>query len=150
MMRLLGTMIAALVLLWLPACSSTPKVKLRSPLAVGPNVPQAVSQLTLQGTRAYEKGHVEEAKVYFEQAVAGAPNSAEAHYNVGLALFALGETDQAREQFIEAANLAPGNKVIWDSPALRPFGSPDPTITKQTKEQPYSTQRPTFGGGPRR
>lgn len=137
-MRLLGTMITLLVLLWLPTCSS---VKLRSPLVVGPNVPQAVSQLTQQGTRAYEKGHVEEAKVYFEQAVAGAPNSAEAHYNVGLALFALGETDQAREQFIEAANLAPGNKVIWDSPALRPFGSPEPSFTKQMKEQRRKEQR---------
>ena len=77
--------------------------------------------------------------------MAGAPTSAEAHYNLGLALFALGESDQAREHFIEAANLAPGDKVIWDSPALRPYGSPDSNIPKQVKD-PYSNQRPALGG----
>jgi hypothetical protein len=41
-----------------------------------------------------------------------------------LALYALGDTEQARPQFMEAANLAPGDPVIWDSPALRPFGDP--------------------------
>src|SRR5207249_4116420 len=133
----IGT-IVSLVLLVLPACSSTEKPKLRLPLPVSSSVPQAVVTSTQQGTLAYQSGQYLEAKAYFEQAVAGASNSAEAHYNLGLALFALGETDQSREHFIQAANLAPGNKVIWDSPALRPFGSPDPTITKKTKDDKYS------------
>ncbi|MGH9783428.1 MAG: tetratricopeptide repeat protein, partial [Terriglobia bacterium] len=127
-------------------CSTTEKPKPRVPLPVGSSVPPAVVTATQQGTRAYEGGQYQEAKTQFQLAVAGAPNSAEAHYDLGLALFALGETEQAREQFIEAANLAPGNKVIWDSPALRPFGSPDSPIPKKTKEDHYSTSRPTFGG----
>ncbi|MGH7206410.1 MAG: tetratricopeptide repeat protein [Nitrospiraceae bacterium] len=149
-MRVISMILTSLVLCVLPACSSTEKPKLRLPLPVSSSVPQAVITASQLGTRAYEGGQYQEAKTQFELAVAGAPNSAESHYNLGLALFALGETDQAREHFMEAANLAPGNKVIWDSPALRPFGSPDPTITKKTKEDNYSTRKPAFGGvGPR-
>lgn len=149
-MKVISIILTSLVLCVLPACSSTEKQKLRSPLPVSSSLPQAVITATQQGTRAYEGRQYQEAKTQFELAVANSPDSAEAHYNLGLALFALGETDQAREHFIEAANLAPGNKVIWDSPALRPFGSPDSTIPKKTKEDRYSTQRPTFGGmGPR-
>lgn len=149
-LRLLGAITMLSLLFWLPACSSTPKAKLRAPLAVGPGVPPTVVKLTQQGTQAHLTGHYEQAQTYFEQAVNLAPNSGEAHYNLGLSLFARGDTERAREQFIEAANLAPGDKVIWDSPALRPFGSPEPAITKQAKERPYSTQKPTFGGGPQR
>lgn len=149
-MRIISMILTSLVLFVLPACSSTEKPKPRLPLPVSSSVPQAVIIATQQGTHAYAGGQYQEAKTQFEQAVAGAPDSAEAHYNLGLALFALGETNQAREHFMEAANLAPGNKVIWDSPALRPFGSPDSTIPKKTKEDKYSTQKPAFGGvGPR-
>lgn len=149
-MKIFAMIVTSLVLVVLPACSSTEKTKPRAPLPVSSSVPQAVLTATQQGTHAYQEGQYQEAKTQFELAVAGAPNSAESHYNLGLALFALGETEQAREQFMEAANLAPGNKVIWDSPALRPFGSPDSTVQKKTKEDRYSTQRPTFGGvGPR-
>ncbi|TLY30942.1 MAG: tetratricopeptide repeat protein [Nitrospirae bacterium] len=149
-MRIFSMIVTSLLLVVLPACSSTEKPKPRLPLPVSSSAPQAVVTATQQGMRAYQEAQYQEAKTQFELAVTGAPNSAESHYNLGLALFALGETDQAREQFMEAANLAPGNKVIWDSPALRPFGSPDSTIPKKTKEDKYSTQRPSFGGvGPR-
>jgi Flp pilus assembly protein TadD len=127
------------------------KAKPRAPLALASSVPNTAQTHTEQGLRHYQSGRYLEARSEFQLAVTDAPRSGEAHYNLGLALFALGETDEAREQFIEAANLAPGNKVIWDSPALRPYGSPDPAITKQTKDQPYSNQRPGFGSmGPRR
>jgi len=145
-MRIISLILTSLMLVVLPACLSTEKPKPRAPLPVSSSVPPAVITATQQGTHAYGGGQYHEAKTKFELAVAGAPNSAEAHYNLGLALFALGETDQAREHFMEAANLAPGNKVIWDSPALRPFGSPDSPIPKNTKEDQYSTRRPTFGG----
>jgi hypothetical protein len=65
-----------------------------------------------------------------------------------LALNALGDTEQARQQFLEAANLAPGDKVIWDSPALRPFGNPD-SPKKAAKEHPTTNSRPGIGSGPR-
>jgi Tfp pilus assembly protein PilF len=150
-MKRTGLLLMIMVaLLWVPGCSSSPKTKQRSPLPVKASVSQNVTQHNVQGTEAYQNKQFTEARTHFQQAVAGAPNSAEAHYNLGLALFALGENDQAREQFIEAANLAPGDKVIWDSPALRQYGSPESNIPKQAKDQAYSNQRPTFGGSPRR
>jgi tetratricopeptide (TPR) repeat protein len=139
----------AILAISLTACSSE-RARPRVPLALSPTVAPAAQSHTEQGLRDYQNGQYAEARAHFQVALASAPQSGEAHYNLGLALFALGDTDQAREHFIEAANLAPGNKVIWDSPALRPYGSPEPAITKQTKEQQYSTTRPTFGGaGPR-
>src|SRR5438105_11048063 len=86
--------------------------------------PQAV-MLTEQGTQAYQANQFDDAKNYFSQAVAAAPQSGPAHYNYALVLNALGDSEQARQQFMEAANLAPGDKVIWDSPALRPYGNPE-------------------------
>jgi tetratricopeptide (TPR) repeat protein len=140
---------ALLTMLWLPLTACSEKAKPRAPLTLASNAPNAAQTHTEQGLQHYQKGRYAEAKSEFQLALADAPRSGEAHYNLGLVLFALGETDEAREHFIEAANLSPGNKVIWDSPALRPYGSPEPGITKKTKEQ-YSTQRPTFGGvGPR-
>jgi len=109
--------------------------------------PQAVT-LTQRGTEAFSAKQFVDAKTLFDQAVKAAPNSGEAHYNYALALNAVGETEEARQHFIDAANLAPGDKVIWDSPALRPFGNPDAPKSSM-KEHPYGTQRPTFGGGPR-
>ena len=149
-MNVNGALVISFLLLCLAACSGTEKVKPRAPLALSPGLPAAAIQHTEQGTQAYLQGRYDEAKVHFEQAVALAPTSGEAHYNLGLALFAIGASEQAREEFIQAANLAPGNKVIWDSPALRPFGTPDPTIKKETKGQDYSSQKPTFGGIGRR
>lgn len=147
-MRVVAYCIVLSVLLWLPACASSPeKAKPRFPLVVGLSASPQVRQLTQEGTREYQSGRYEDAKTAFQQAVAGAPQSAEAHYNFGLALFALGDTEQAREHFLEAANLAPGNKVIWDSPALRPYSEPDPNIAKKKAE--YKGRAGSQSLGPR-
>jgi Flp pilus assembly protein TadD len=108
--------------------------------------PQAVT-LTEQGTQAYQAHQFQEARQYFSQAVTAAPQSGQAHYNYALALNALGDVDEARQHFIEAANLSPGDKTIWDSPALHQYGNPQ--TEKATKEHGTATTRPTFGGGPR-
>lgn len=135
------------VVLSFPACThSKPKPLVPLELAYGANA-QAVT-LNSQGTQAFQAGQMAEAKDYFGQAIKAAPDSGQAHYNYALALNALGETETARQQFIEAANLAPGDKVIWDSPALRPFGSPQ-AQKGPPREHPYGTQRPMIGSGPR-
>lgn len=136
----------ALLLVGAVACSKS-KAKPLVPLALESGAkPQAVA-LTEQGTQAYQARQFDEAKNYFSQAITAAPQSGPAHYNYALALNALGDTEQARQQFVEAANLAPGDKVIWDSPALRPFGNPD--SPKVYKEHPTTTGRPGIGSGPR-
>jgi Flp pilus assembly protein TadD len=55
----------------------------------------------------------------FRQAIAVDATSAEAHYNLALSLDRAGNQAEAKKHYIDAANLAPGNKVIWDSPPLR-------------------------------
>lgn len=146
-MRFLLLIPLCMLLMSFPACThSKPKPLVPLELASGANA-QAVA-LNTQGMQAFQSGQFAEAKNYFAQAVKAVPDSGQAHYNYALALNALGETDVARQHFIEAANLAPGDKVIWDSPALRPFGSP--TVQKgPPKEHPYGTTRPTIGSGPR-
>ena len=121
----------------LPACTHS-KPQPLVPLELAYGVKGDAIALNNQGMQAYLAGQGAEAKNFFGQA----------HYNYALALNALGQTDQARLEFIEAANLAPGDKVIWDSPALRPFGSPQ-AQKGPAREHPYGTQRPVIGSGPR-
>lgn len=145
-MKYLSIVGAILLMVGVVACSKS-KAKLLAPLPLDPgNKPQAVA-LTEQGTQAYQARQFDEAKTYFSQAMATAPQSGQAHYNYALALNALGDTEAARQQFMEAANLAPGDKTIWDSPALSPFGNPQGG--KPQKEHPYANSRPTIGSGPR-
>ena len=120
-MKYLSILGLILILVGVVACSK--KAKPLVPLALDAGVKPQAEVLTEQGTQAYQAKQFDDAKNYFSQAVATAPQSGQAHYNYALALNALGDTEQARQQFMEAANLAPGDKVIWDSPALSPFGN---------------------------
>jgi Tfp pilus assembly protein PilF len=147
-MKHVASIIVPALIVGLTACASAPeKPKPRMPLPVGLSTSQEVRQYTQEGTREYQGGHYDEAKSAFEKAVDGAPTSGEAHYNLGLVLYAIGDTDQARDHFIEAANLSPGNKVIWDSPALRPYGDPDPNIAKKKIEYKGRAGKSQMGPG---
>jgi Tfp pilus assembly protein PilF len=149
-MKPLYIVAAAITAFMLNSCATPEKPVARMPLKLKAGVSAAALDHSDQGTRAYKARQLEDAKGQFELAVAAAPDSAEAHYNLGLAFFSLGQGQEAREHFIQAANLAPGDKVIWDSPALRPYGSPEPNIVTQKKEQEFSKRSPAFGGqGPR-
>ena len=134
-----------LLLVGAVACSKF-RAKPLVPLALEPGVKAQAVTLTEQGTQAYQARQFDDAKNYFSQAVAAAPQSGPAHYNYALALNALVDTEHARPEFMEAANLAPGDQVIWDSPALRPFG--DPQAPKKQKLLPDGTRMPGGGGGP--
>ena len=129
------------------ACSHS-KPKPLVPLGLAFGARAEMIALNNQATQAFLAGQMAEAKNLFAQVLAAAPDSGQAHYNYALTLNALGQTDQARQEFITAANLAPGDKVIWDSPALRPFGNPQ-APKGPAREHPYGTSRPTVGSGPR-
>ena len=146
-MRCILWIALCVVVLSFPACThSKPKPLVALELTSGANA-QAIARNT-QGAQAFQSGQLAEAKNYFAQAIKAVPDSGQAHYNYALTLNALGETDLARQHFIEASNLAPGDKVIWDSPALRPFGSPAVQKGPST-EHPYGTRKPDIGSGPR-
>lgn len=146
MTRLLSHVtVLGLVVLLLVGAGCFQKRKPLVPLSlIGEAQPQAVT-LTEQGTQAYQTQQFEEAKRYFEQAVTEAPKSGQAHYNYALALNALGESEVARKHFLEAADLSPGDKVIWDSPALSPYGNPENKNKKMPG--PYTPRRSSFGSG---
>ncbi|MDF0644212.1 MAG: tetratricopeptide repeat protein [Nitrospira sp.] len=56
------------------------------------------------------------AEKVFREVVSFEPSLAEAHYNLAVTLDHQGKQAEARKHYVEAANLAPGNTVIWDSP----------------------------------
>jgi len=58
----------------------------------------------------------------YRSAVAAQPDLAEAHYNLAVCLDRMGDDMDAKKHYMTAANLAPGNKVIWDAPPLRESG----------------------------
>lgn len=78
-----------------------------------------------EGILAYEQSQWAQARQHFEAAITAAPSLAEAHFNLGMALYKLRVFKDGDRHFIEAANLAPGNKVIWDSPALKHVTVPE-------------------------
>jgi len=146
-MKYLSMFGALLLLVGSAACSLMNREKPLVPLALESGVKPQVVTLTEQGTQAYQAKQFDEAKQYFSQAMTEAPQSGPAHYNYALALYALGDTEHARQQFMEAANLAPGDKVIWDSPALRPYGNPESPKKYQPRGPAGARSGP--GSGPR-
>ena len=135
------SILGILLLLFGSAACAMGKAKPLVPLALESGMKPNAVTLTEQGTQAYHAKQFDEAKNYFFQAMAEAPQSGPARYNYALTLYALGDTEQARQQFMEAANLAPGDQVIWDSPALRPYGNPE--APKKNKQFPGPSTRPS-------
>lgn len=133
-----GCLLAVLVV---SGCSIlNPPSPLRPALPANHCQPLSVTQHNLAGMAHYKERRLEPAKGEFLVAVEEGPTCAEAHYNLGLTLTYLGEKEEARKHFIEAADLAPGNQVIWDSPALRPYG--EPQKEKKKKKDSASEQSP--------
>lgn len=129
-MTFFALLVTLLLATGLPGCASTSQSAPRTPLRLPAGVSTLAVKATETGSVAYQRGNFDQARSLFEEAVKEAPQSGEAHYNLGLALYALGESGAARQEFMEAANLAPGHRVIWDSPALRPYGSPDSSVAR--------------------
>jgi len=75
------------------------------------------------GIKLFYNRQWDEARAQFEAAIKAQPALAQAHYNLGLVYDAQRNDKEARKHFVEAANLAPGDKEIWNSPALRSHGN---------------------------
>lgn len=80
--------------------------------------PAAATQIE-KGNTLFASRDFAGAEEAFRQAIVVDAGSAEAHYNLALTLDRTGHQAEAKKHYIEAANLAPGNKVIWNSPPLR-------------------------------
>jgi Tfp pilus assembly protein PilF len=75
-----------------------------------------------EGNRLFSTKDYARAEQSYRQTVAAYPTFAEAHYNLAVTLDRMGNRGEARSHYVEAANLAPGHKVIWDSPPFRDAG----------------------------
>ena len=97
-----------------------------SPITKPPTVLQAPSGMSSAIVTQLEKGNAffaaqkwAEAEEAYRQTIAAAPTFAEAHYNLATVLYRTGNKVEAKKHYMEAANWAPGNKVIWDAPPFR-------------------------------
>ena len=82
-----------------------------------------------EGIDAYKKKQWIPARQHFEAAIQASPTLAEAHYNLGMVLYLMGADGEARPHLMKAANLAPGNIVIWSSPAFSNVQAPSGSNT---------------------
>lgn len=136
----LGT--CALIFLVNVGCSSNKP----EPLMVLDPPPSTLTQVQTyltEGNRLFREGRWEGARQQFQAAIQEQPDLAEAHYNLAVAMDHMGNREGAKPHFIKAANLAPGHKVIWDSPPLRRYGKvPDKPVEPTT-----TPVLPGIGGG---
>ncbi len=72
-----------------------------------------------EGIEHFKQGHWDKAKTHFMEAAKADPQSAEAHYNLALALDKAGDHKAATEHFKKAQELGQGNPEIQDSPILK-------------------------------
>ncbi len=99
-------------------CSSQSS-KAVSVLAAPAGTKPAVAAQLEKGNALFASSDYAGAEQAFRQALAVDATSAEAHYNLAVTLDRTGNRAEAKSHYIQAANLAPGNKVIWDSPPFR-------------------------------
>lgn len=123
-------------------CASDKPVPLTA-LAPPQNVDAQVLQFMTEGKRFFDTGQWEAARQQFQLAVEQQADLAEAHYNLGLSMDKMGDQAGAKKHFIEAANLAPGDKVIWNSPPLRRYGN----VPDAPSKGGSAPVMPGFGGG---
>ncbi|MEW6325310.1 MAG: tetratricopeptide repeat protein [Nitrospirota bacterium] len=79
----------------------------------------AARKANIEGIKHYKEGHMDVAANYFRQAAKADPQSAEAHYNLALALDGLGDHMAAAKTFERALTLGAGNPAIADSAILQ-------------------------------
>jgi Flp pilus assembly protein TadD len=108
----------------LVGCANRPMAAERTLKAPANTVPAAAAAME-EGNQLFGSRQLEAAKLKYQEAIKAQPTLAEAHYNLALVYDFLREDASARHHYIEAANLAPGHKVIWDAPPLRRHGDVD-------------------------
>ena len=118
-----------------------PQLTLNAPFGAKPAAVAALNE----GNKLFAEGRWGAAKTSYEQAIQAQPDLAEAHYNLGLVYERLGDRQQARHYYIEAANLAPGHKTIWDSPPLKRHGNVE--IKEEAGPPPKLPPLSGLGGG---
>jgi Flp pilus assembly protein TadD len=117
-------------------CSSQTS-KTGSVLSAPPGTRPALATQIENGNTLFASSDYAGAEQAFRQALVVDATSAEAHYNLAVTLDRAGNKTEAKKHYIQAANLAPGNKVMWDSPPFRgPSGGLNHDIDKKSHMDP--------------
>ncbi len=119
-----GGMWMVVLAIVLAGCASRPMAAERTLKAPANSVPAAAAAME-EGNRLFGGRQLEAAKLQYQEAIKAQPTLAEAHYNLALVYDFLRDDATAKHHYMEAANLAPGHKVIWDAPPLRRHGDVD-------------------------
>jgi len=114
------TILAAMIV-FITGCAGS-KAHQVTVLPAPPGTSAKAAPMMSEGSRLAASQEWAGASQAFQGAVNAEPTLAEAHYNLAVCLDRLGEKAEAKKHYVTAANLAPGNKVIWDSPPLREAG----------------------------
>ncbi len=72
--------------------------------------PDAPLSLFMLGNLSFDNKDIYKARDYYEKAIENTPDLHEAHYNLALVYMNLESFDQAKEQAVQAIELAPDNK----------------------------------------
>jgi tetratricopeptide (TPR) repeat protein len=112
-----------LLVLEIGGCAGTPQPPQDEPLPPPENAIPLVAPLIIEGNRLFAEHRWTAAIGKYEEATQAQPKLAEAHYNLGMALYRKGPVSAARSHFIQAADLAPGHPVIWNAPPFRKYGT---------------------------
>ena len=128
------------MLCWvLGGCTSPMRAQTLVLQAPAGTAPAVTAQLD-RGNNLFGIGDWAGAEKAFRETIAAQPTLAEAHYNLAVALERAGNKAEAKKHYLEAANLAPGHKIIWDSPPFRETG-----LTHDiSKKHPYMDADPKF------
>jgi len=126
--------------LWLGGCAGTPHSHQEGPLPPPEHATSLAAQQILEGNLRFAEHRWTAARGKYEEAIQAQPKLAEAHYNLGLALYRKGPVAAARPHFIEAANLAPGHPVIWNSPPFRKYGTVEPSAPEGVSDDDHGHQ----------
>ncbi|HZS12646.1 MAG TPA: tetratricopeptide repeat protein [Nitrospirales bacterium] len=133
----------AIVIVMMVGCASAPPPPRHRVLAPPASAKPEAAKLLVEGNRLYNTREWDAAREQYELAVKAQPDLPEAHYNLGMAYYVQRKDMSARKHFVEAANLAPGDKVIWDAPV---FQSPSYEIGTSEKKDTGTKVMPAIGG----
>ena len=113
----LTTMLMTILLAGCAAERQAPIETLQAPAGTAASLTEAMER----GNSQFAAQDWSGAKDTYAAIIRTDPSLAEAHYNLALTLDRLGDKAEARKHYVQAANLAPGNKIIWNAPPLRKF-----------------------------